>query len=210
MFSFEDPPAGAPPGDDSDDDSFESFVKPSGTKSVPRVPDYSQGFGSDDLNGSTRSAAPASQGTAAVDDVFAALGAGWSKLTEVTTQVAAQTKEKFVEGTQGLQQQDLGSKASSFISSLWSGQQGQVELYPRENRQQVEQVVTDQERMGHLQGGDDGGGWGAWDGDGDEDDAEAPAEDSWGAWGSSSSQQPAKKNPDAHLDDFAFDTKKKE
>ena len=182
MFSFDDSPNARGEKNDSSDDEFESFVTEA-PKTVQSVPDYSDSrlnryagassFGSDDLEGKIKNEAQGTEMSVAVDDMFAALGAGWSRLTEATVQ----TKEK-------LEQSNLTGKASSLISSLWAGTGATsepVKLYPEPEERPA---AAPKEWAPGREENKDAGGWGAWDGDAD-DEPVAQGEDAWGAWDAS-------------------------
>ncbi len=184
-------------------------------------------FGSDDLDGTKKAAAAGGEGggVSSTDDIFAALSTGWNKFA----QVATATKEKVVESTAGLKQQVEASKiserATSFIQSLWSG----LDPAPEQQQQQQQQQAASQQpqswqpppvtaatarkeersgastwldQSGGPKSSDADDGWGAWDGEKDDEDVTAPAsgkgkdatDDSWGAWGATSSSCSAAKS----------------
>ncbi len=220
MFSFGDDKPSATSStsatsDDSDDEAFESFVSAKPTpKAVPNYSDArlhnyasSSSFGSDDLDGTNaaKKQQDQQQQGPSTDDIFSALSTGWAKVA----QVASTTKEKLVESTAGLKQKveqsHISERATSFIQSLWSGMDPTAD---EQQQQQHEAQTAPQQRVrGEVEGennadawldqpvksfeGDDGG-WGAWDGEKDDDvtlPAPGPAvkkqeDDSWGAWGS--------------------------
>jgi hypothetical protein len=232
LFSFGDdePSPAASAGsvsDDSDEEAFESFVS---AKPKPQsVPDYSDArlrqyegatsFGSDDLDGTKKAAAPPQTST---DDIFSALSTGWTKFA----QVANTTKDRLVESTAGLKQKveqsQISERATSFMQSLWSG------MDPGSDQPQ-EQSQASQSQAGQQQppqqsrstrpidgegdvdawldrsgpkGAEADDGWGAWDGGKDDEDVTAPAsakskggkdDDSWGAWSSAPPASSSKK-----------------
>ncbi len=217
LFSFGDdgPSPAASAGsasDDSDEEAFESFVS---AKPKPQaVPDYSDArlrqyegatsFGSDDLDGTKKAAPPPSS----TEDIFSALSTGWTKIA----QVANTTKDKLVESTAGLKQKveqsQISERATSFIQSLWSGmdpsaeqqqqpqQQSAVSQPPQASRsaRQTESETDGEawlDRPAGPRSAEADDGWGAWDGEKDDEDITAPAsgkgksskdDDSWGAW----------------------------